>query len=489
MTAPTQVSGHPISEAPPIIRIGPARWVYKNLFGSWTNTLLTLLGLLLLYGLGRAAAGFLRQSEWEVVTRNLTLFAIGQFPRDQAWRTLASLEIVWALAAISAILWMRPGWGRMVLGMSFPLWAAYWIAVSLANVAPGVGFHNGLRVFLLVCAAGIALGTWRGWRVKLLRRIALVLWVLSPLVIQLLLSGIKSAPLIWFTPLTNALIVEIILVAAYLIVRPRRPDIGQWIIWSMLLPVLYFVLFRYIITVPLVPRIGYQFYLPPAILDLLPPIRTQLWSGLLLTLVLTVVGIVGSFPLGVLLALGRRSDLPIIKLICTLYIELFRGVPLITILFMAQVMLPLFLETDVDAVVRAMIGIMIFSSAYLAENVRGGLQAIQIGRIEAAQALGLNPALVTSLIVLPQALRIVIPAIVGLFISLFKDTTLVSIVTLLDLLGIAKAALAQNPAFQFHKTEVYLFIAAIYFVVSYGMSSAARRLETATSAMGGTREL
>src|SRR5574341_498449 len=97
MTAPTQVSGHPISEAPPIIRIGPARWVYKNLFGSWTNTLLTLLGLLLLYGLGRAAAGFLRQSEWEVVTRNLTLFAIGQFPRDQAWRTLASLEIVWAL--------------------------------------------------------------------------------------------------------------------------------------------------------------------------------------------------------------------------------------------------------------------------------------------------------------------------------------------------------------------------------------------------------
>jgi general L-amino acid transport system permease protein len=132
---------------------------------------------------------------------------------------------------------------------------------------------------------------------------------------------------------------------------------------------------------------------------------------------------------------------------------------------------------------------MIFSSAYLAENVRGGLQAIPHGQIEAAQALGLNPALVTGLIVLPQALRIVIPAIVGLFISLFKDTTLVSIVTLLDLLGIAKAALAQEPVFQFHKTEVYLFIAAIYFVVSYGMSSAARRIESATSAMGGTQRL
>ena len=138
------------------------------------------------------------------------------------------------------------------------------------------------------------------------------------------------------------------------------------------------------------------------------------------------------------------------------------------------------------AVIRAMAGVTFFSAAYLAENVRGGLQAIPQGQIEAAQALGLNAPLVTALIVLPQALRIVIPAIVGQFISLFKDTTLVSIITLLDLLGIVKTALAQDPEFQSHKIEAYLFIAVIYFVLSYIMSSAARRIEA--SGVGATRQ-
>jgi general L-amino acid transport system permease protein len=136
-----------------------------------------------------------------------------------------------------------------------------------------------------------------------------------------------------------------------------------------------------------------------------------------------------------------------------------------------------------------MAGVTLFSAAYLAEIIRGGLQAIPKGQVEAAYALGLNAPLVTSLIVLPQAIRIVIPAIVGQFISLFKDTTLVSIITLLDLLGIAEAALAQKPEYQAHKMEVFLFIAVIYFVLSYLMSSAARRIETRTSAMGGTRRL
>jgi general L-amino acid transport system permease protein len=223
--------------------------------------------------------------------------------------------------------------------------------------------------------------------------------------------------------------------------------------------------------------------------ELLPRVRTDLWQGLLLTIILSVTGILASFPLGLLLALGRRSNLPILKLLSTFYIEVIRGVPLITVLFMAQVMAPLFLKQDIDTVVRAIVGITLFSAAYLAENIRGGLQAIPRGQIEAAQALGFSPLLVTSLIILPQAIRIVIPAIVGQFISLFKDTTLVSIITLIDLLGIAKTALAQSHEFQFHKTEVYLFLAAIYFVFSYLMSSAARRIESATSRMGGTRQL
>jgi general L-amino acid transport system permease protein len=176
--------------------------------------------------------------------------------------------------------------------------------------------------------------------------------------------------------------------------------------------------------------------------------------------------------------------------LCIIYIEVIRGVPLITILFMAQVLVPLFLgRQEIDTVIRAMAGITMFSAAYLAENVRGGLQAIPHGQVEAAEALGLSAPLVTILIVLPQAIRIVIPAIVGQFISLFKDTTLVSIITLLDLLGIAETALAQRVEFQAHKAEVYLFLASIYFVFSYLMSSAARRIEAATSRMGGTRQI
>lgn len=211
-----------------------------------------------------------------------------------------------------------------------------------------------------------------------------------------------------------------------------------------------------------------------------PAVPTSQWGGLLLTFVLTTVSIVVSFPLGVLLALGRRSQMPVVRVFSIVYIELVRGVPLITILYMTQIMLPLFLpaEMRIDNVVRAMAGMTLFTAAYTAENVRGGLQAIPSGQIEAAEALGLNSVLVTLLIVLPQALRMVIPASVGQFISLFKDTTLVLIVGLLDLLSVGRSVLAQ-PEFMGLQTEVYLFVAAVFFVFSYAMSYASYRLETA----------
>jgi general L-amino acid transport system permease protein len=210
----------------------------------------------------------------------------------------------------------------------------------------------------------------------------------------------------------------------------------------------------------------------------LPLVKYDVWGGLLLTFMLSIIGIVGSFPLGVLLALGRRSKLPIVKTFSVAYIELIRGVPLVTILFMAQVVLPLFLSTSVtfERTVRAAVGIILFSAAYQAENVRGGLQAIPPGQIEAAQALGMNTFLTTALIVLPQALRAVIPASVGQFISLFKDTSLVVIVGLTDLLGAARGILAK-PAYLGRQAEVYCFIAIIYWVFSYAMSYASRRLE------------
>ena len=207
-------------------------------------------------------------------------------------------------------------------------------------------------------------------------------------------------------------------------------------------------------------------------------VTTTDWGGLLLTLILAAIGIVVCFPLGVLLALGRRSQLPAIRWASTVYIETVRGVPLITILFMGNVLLPIFMSGDfqLDKVIRGMIALTLFSAAYMAENVRGGLQAIPSGQVEAAQAVGLTYPKTMLFIVLPQALRAVIPAIVGQFISLFKDTSLVSILGLLDLLGIGRSILG-NPDWQGLQPEVYLFVAVIYFVFCYAMSFGSQKIE------------
>ena len=170
----------------------------------------------------------------------------------------------------------------------------------------------------------------------------------------------------------------------------------------------------------------------------LPYVETPLWGGLMLTLVVALTGIVASLPLGIVLALGRRSNMPIIRSISIVFIEFWRGVPLITVLFMATVMFPLFLPEGVtfNQLLRALIGVALFSSAYMAEVVRGGLQAIPKGQFEAAEAVGLSYWKLMGLIILPQALKIVIPGIVNTFIGLFKDTTLVLIIGLFDFLGI-----------------------------------------------------
>jgi general L-amino acid transport system permease protein len=207
--------------------------------------------------------------------------------------------------------------------------------------------------------------------------------------------------------------------------------------------------------------------------------ETDVWTGLLLTLLTASVSIVISFPVGVMLALGRQSELPVVRWFSILYIEIVRGLPLIGILFLAQVMLPLFLPPEferMDRVLRAIAGLVLFSAAYLAENVRGGLQSVPRGQAEAARALGLNSVLVVSLIVLPQALKAVIPAIVGQFIALFKDTALLALFGLLELTGIARSILGQ-PEFLGRYAEIYLFIGVIYWVFCYGMSLASRRLE------------
>ena len=209
------------------------------------------------------------------------------------------------------------------------------------------------------------------------------------------------------------------------------------------------------------------------------PVSPRVWGGLMLNLILSVSGIVLSFPIGVSLALGRRSNLPVVKLLCVVFIEVFRGVPLITLLFVSQVLVPLALPQNfpVDSVTRAAIVITLFSSAYMAENIRGGLQGLPPGQAEAARALGLPGWQVTVLILLPQAVRNVIPTIVGQFIALFKDTSLVYIVGMLDILEIGRAVVQGNVEFADNGRELYLFVAVVFWLFTYTMSYASRNLE------------
>lgn len=213
----------------------------------------------------------------------------------------------------------------------------------------------------------------------------------------------------------------------------------------------------------------------------LKPVPTDQWGGLLVTLVVAGTGIAAALPLGTLLALGRRSELPVIRWLCIAFIELVRGVPLITVLFMASVMLPLVLPPGVsfDKLLRALIGVALFTAAYMAETIRGGLQAVPKGQFQAADALGMSWFQKMAYIVLPQAYRIVIPGIVNSYISLFKDTSLVLIIGLFDLLGAVQQAVTSDAKWFSPSTAVtgYVFAAAVFWVFCFAISRAAAAIE------------
>lgn len=211
----------------------------------------------------------------------------------------------------------------------------------------------------------------------------------------------------------------------------------------------------------------------------LEAVPTSLWGGLPLTLLLSVCGLAAAFPLGVLLAFGRRSGWPVMRSVCTAYIELVRGVPLISVLFMASFMLPLLLppEWKTDVLIRVLVGLTLFTAAYLAETVRGGLQAVPQGQLLAARALGLTELQVQRDIVLPQALRAVVPALMNSFIGTFKDCSLVSIVSLYELTGSLGLALGGDPEWRPFYLEGYLFIAAVYGLLCLVMSRYSRFIE------------
>jgi len=391
------VTAAPHSLPPPTTSVSPAEWVRRNLISTWYDALLTVVVGALLIGITlRVAEWATTDARWGVITSNLRLFLVGQYPFDQAWRIWLALVILGLLLGVSAA---RYGGAVRTLGSALVA-----CVILLAGLTAVSGIGAGVVIALLAVVA-IAIGGFAG--------------------------------------------------AARV---PVRAGMLGWA-WLASAPAIIVLLYG----LPMLP---------------LPLVGTNVWGGLLLTFLIATFGIVLSFPFGVLLALGRRSSLPALRILSTAYIELIRGVPLITIIFMADLLLPLFLPGDVriDRLARAIGGITLFSAAYVAENVRGGLQAIPSGQIEAAHALGLGSVQTTRLIVLPQALRAVIPANVGLFISLLKDTTLVVIVGLLELLGIGRAVLAQ-PQWFGAQLEVYVFVAAVFFVLCSALSRASYRLE------------
>lgn len=336
-------------------------------------------------------------------------------------------------------------------------------ALALLTALVAAGYYSSFGLIL------------RGERfVRTVRRAAVWLWLyLPPLSLLLIVGGGDS----------------VVIVAGVLVAVGGL--LAVWRIWERLrmaaLPPLRRALAGLALLLAYIGLIVLAAWLARALLapltrseGLLQASDPQLWGGFLLTMMLTVVGIVAAFPIGIAMALGRRSSLPVIRLVSTLYIELIRGVPLITLLFMS-VLLVSFVVPSLggpdSAPYKVMVAVTLFSSAYLAENVRGGLQGLPPGQEEAGKAVGLPGWRITLHITLPQALRAVIPAMVGQFISLFKDTSLVAVVGLIDITGVANVIAAQTE-FQGLRREAYLFIFIVYFIFSFAMSLVSRRIET-----------
>ncbi len=351
----------------------------------------------------------------------------------------------------------------LIRWISNAFWDPTWVNRKLfaAGSYPNSELEQPLMVLLVLCLLfGLSAGRWG----SIVRDISVGL---AAILVVLAITPIGFNTQLWLAGALGLLILGYVIGIVRLVTTRALT-----ILWILSLPFTFIVLAGSI-SLPLIGTWNFA-----------TPVATNLWGGLLLTLLLTVVGIAFSFPIGVLLALGRRSTLPVVRGLCVAYIEIIRGAPLIALLFMGMALLPLFLPPSWPApssLVRVMVVITLFSAAYLAEVVRGGLQAVGTGQYEAADALGFSIVDKLRLIVLPQALTKVIPALVGQFISLFKDTSLVALLGLLDILGVAQSVVQQPDWLGVPggiTKELYLFTAMVYFLFSYGMSFASRRLET-----------
>ncbi len=457
------------ASAPVLARPNAAQWARKNLFNNWWSGLVTVIALPLLVYLGYRVFLFVFvNAQWEAVTRNLTLFMQGTFPRDQQWRLIAQV-LIFALAfgvgagtnsastrdaAQDAGLKYTKS---TIVGTFRRMWSlALFIAILLyfATLDPAGAWYN---PFLLIGAvAAVAVLGYQSKRLP--RRVRNLGWVLTGILLVFGFQVVSGFDAGGWVP------VGLILgVATYMSIPEGRFN-NRWVALGVRL--------AGAIVVALVVRLIY------GVVDT-TGVGWDVWSGLHLTLMVSALAIVLAFPLGLLLALARRSTLPALRWIATGYIELIRGVPLIALLFMGQYVLGFLLPegTDFSSITRAIVAMSLFTSAYVAEIVRGGLQSLPKGQTEAGQALGMAPPTIMRRIVLPQALRAVIPAMVGQFISLFKDSSLLTIIGILEFLGVREIVHAQADFRGVAIAETLVFVAFGYWAFAFAMSRESQRLE------------
>jgi general L-amino acid transport system permease protein len=444
----------------------PREWVQNNLFSSALNSGISVVsavfaGLVLYFGVGWAL-----NVDWEIVRANLRNFMIGQFPKDELWRPWAGgLALVAGVGVGSAgmarnafddatdkgLSTERPTWIGL-LRRFWPILAFIGLVLTFTRtIQPTLGVLAGLGLFVA--------GRVIGWNMpQSIRRFSLHIIGIGVLALFTIVAGSGGlvavvggfmAATIVSTAVGDRLNRTVLGGKISALVLPAMGAAAVWLIMSS------------------INSFGYGW---------------KEWGGLYLTLFVTVAGISTGMPLGILLAIGRRSQLPVVKGFCVMFIEFIRGVPLISLLFFSGFMLPLLFPPSAeipDGITRAMIVITLFSAAYIAEIVRGGLQAVPQGQIEAAQAQGLSTGRIQRLIVMPQALRAVIPAMVGQFISLFKDTSLLAIIGVAEFLQIATIANTQQDFLGKGLQPItYTFVAVGYWAFAYTMSKESRRLET-----------
>jgi general L-amino acid transport system permease protein len=444
MASPTEALGAlaepvaPIPEPePPARDLTPRQWVRLNLLSSPLNVVLTIVFCsVAAWVIFRLARWVFVTADWAIVRVFLRLFMVGLFPADQLWR-----------------LWVS----AYVLAATLGLAAGALAATSARRPAePGDDGVEGTEGADRAAAAATATGS-EGTHVGWPRRAAAALRRFWPAAL-----GVAVVLSFTRTPLPAVLTIGLVAVLAAAVVGGGRlpTRMRRWVWVAVVVGVV--VSLQVVTAGP--DGVGWD--------D---------WGGLHLAVAATVAGIALAFPLGLVLALGRRSSMPGVRVLSTGYIETFRAVPLITLLFVGQYMVGYLFPTSVDPpsfLVRAVIAITLFEAAYIAEIVRGGLQAVPVGQVEAAQAVGLSPPKVLRLVVLPQALRAVIPAMVGQFISLFKDTSLLSIIGFVELIGVANFA-TEQPRFQGEglRPLAYAFVGFLFWAVCSTMSRESQRLE------------